>query len=94
MEVINSPRIGTLKARVMQLVVSVQDTLSYEATCNGVTRQVTSYQIGDDLSVPPDTRTEVGRFSVFGSRDHPEMTIAKRRPGPFRILAIGQRVQA
>lgn len=93
-EVINSPRIGTLKARVMQLVVSVQDTLSYEATCNGVTRQVTSYQIGDDLSVPPDTRTEVGRFSVFGSRDHPEMTIAKRRPGPFRILAIGQRVQA
>ena len=93
-EAIESPRIGTLKARVLQLIVSVQDTLSYEVTCNGKVRRVGAYHIGDDLEEPPVPRTEVRRFPVFGNRDHPVLKIAKRRPGPFRVLATGQRVQA
>lgn len=93
-EVIESPRIGTLTARVLQAVVSVQNTLGYEVRCNGTTRTVGAYQVGDDLSVPPVPRTDIRRFAVFGNRDHPEIVVAKRRPGPFRVLAIGQRVQA
>ncbi len=93
-EIIESPRIGTLTARVLQFVVSVQDTLSYEVTCNSKTRTVQSYHFGDDLENPPVPRTEVRHFSIYGNRDHPFMMVAKRRPGPFRVLATGQRVQA
>ena len=92
-ELIDSPRIGTLRARVMEFVVSVQNTLGYEVRTNNTVRQIGAYRMGDDLSQPPVPRTEVKRFSVFGIRDHPEMVVAKRRPGPFRVLALGQRVQ-
>jgi hypothetical protein len=93
-EAIESSRIGTLTARVLQLIVSVQDTLAYEVTCNGKTRKVDAYHFGDDLEAPPPLRTEVRTFSVFGNRNHPVLKVAKRRPGPFRVLATGQRVQA
>lgn len=92
-ELIESPRIGSLRARVMEFIVSVQNTLGYEVTCNGTTRKVGAYHIGDDRTAPPPRRTEVRRFSVFGNRDHPTMKVAKRRPGPFRVLALGQKVQ-
>lgn len=93
-EAIESPRVGTLTARILQAVVSVQDTLGYEVRCNRTVRRVGAYRIGDDLSVPPEPRTEIRHFTVYGNRDHPEIVVAKRRPGPFRVLAIGQRVQA
>jgi hypothetical protein len=93
-EILESPRIGTLRARILQFIVSVQDTLSYEVTCNSKSRTVQAYHLGDDLAVPPVPRTEVRHFSIYGNRDHPLMRVAKRRPGPFRILATGQRVQA
>ena len=92
-EVIDSVRSGELAVRVMGLHVSVQNTLAYEVSCNGVVSTVTAYGFGDDLSLPPIPKTEVRRFSIFGNRDHPEMIISKKRPGPFRVLAIGQRVQ-
>lgn len=92
-EMIESPRIGTLQARVMEFIVSVQNTLGYEVTCNGTTRKIGAYRMGDDRTVPPPRRTEIKRFSVFGNRDHPTMKVTKRRPGPFRVLALGQRVQ-
>lgn len=93
-EIIESPRIGTLEARVLEVTVSVQDTLSYEVKRNGKARTIGGYVFGDDLSVPPPLRTEVSRLPILGRRDHPEIIVAKRRPGPFRVLAIGQRVQA
>lgn len=92
-EAIESPRIGTLSARVMQIIVSVHDTLGYEVRCNKTTRKVDPYRVGDDVTKPPKPRTEIRRFAVYGNRDHPEMEVIKRRPGPFRVLAIGQRVQ-
>ncbi|MFV1593276.1 hypothetical protein VWZ88_12510 [Phaeobacter sp. JH20_36] len=93
-ESIESPRIGTLTARVLQFIVSVQGTLSYEVTCNSKTKTVQAYRIGDDLDEPPKPRTEIRRFTIYGNRDHPFIQVAKRRPGPFRVLATGQRVQA
>ena len=93
-EIVDSPRIGEFRARVMEVMVSVQNTLAYQVSCNGVVNRVTSYGFGDDLSTPPTPKTEVRRFSIFGNRDHPEIIISKTRPGPFRVLAIGQKVQA
>jgi hypothetical protein len=61
-EIIESPRVGTLTARVLQFVVSVQDTLSYEVTCNSKTRTLEAYHLGDDLEAPPVQRTYVRHF--------------------------------
>jgi hypothetical protein len=94
MEVVDSPRFGTLTARVLQMVVSVQNSLGFTAQCNNYSATVGDYLIGADLTEPPAVRTQRYRFSIFGNRDHPEMTITRTRPGPLRILAIGQRVQA
>ena len=94
MEVVQSQRFGTLKARVLQMVVSVQDSLGFDVTCNSYSDSVGDYLVGADLTEPPATRTQRYRFSVFGNRDHPELKISRTRPGPLRILAIGQRVQA
>lgn len=93
-EIIESPRIGEISARVMEIIVSVQNTLGYEVSCNGVVNRVGAYGFGDDLSIAPVPKTMVRRFPIFGNRDHPEMIISKTRPGPFRVLAIGQKVQA
>lgn len=93
-EVIESPRVGTLTARVLQMVVSTQNSLGFEAQCNSYSATIGAYRIGDDLTVAPVPRTQIYRFSVFGNRDHPELTIRRPRPGPLRILAIGQRVTA
>lgn len=93
-ELIDSPRVGEVTVRVIEVSVSVQNTLGYEVSCNGVKNKVTAYGFGDDLSLPPIPKTMVRRFTIFGNRDHPEMIISKTRPGPFRVLAIGQKVQA
>lgn len=92
-ELIESPRIGSLTARVMQAIISVQRTHGFDAILNRTTRKVGAYQMGDDLSVPPPERTKVYKFAVFGRRDHPEITFRKSRPGRFRVLATGQKVQ-
>lgn len=93
-EIIESPRIGEVTVRVMSVIVSVQNTLGYEVMCNGVRNRVNAYDFGDDLSRPPIPKTNVRRFTIYGNRDHPEIIVSKTRPGPFRILAIGQKVQA
>jgi len=93
-EIMESPRIGEVTVRVMEAIVSVQNTLGYEVMCNGVRNRVNAYSSGDDLSVPPVPKTNVRRFTIYGNRDHPEIIVSKTRPGPFRILALGQKVQA
>lgn len=93
-EVIESERAGTLTARVLQAIISVQNTLGFKARCNNTTSQIEAYKAGDDLDLPPVPRTRVYRFAVYGNRDHPEIEFIKDRPGPFRVLATGQRVQA
>jgi hypothetical protein len=92
-ELIDSPRVGSIKARVMELIVSVQSTLAFSVSCNGVPDKLDAYGFGDDLSAPPALKTGVYRFTVYGNRDHPDLKIMKPRPGPLRILAIGQKVQ-
>lgn len=92
-EQIESPRIGMLTARTIRTSISVQGTLGFQARRNGATDTVGAYGFGDDLSLPPVPRTKVYRFAVYGNRDHPEIEFTKHRPGPFRVLSIGQEVQ-
>lgn len=93
-ELIESPRVGTLKARVLQMTVSVQNSLGLQTLCNSYQAKIGAHLFGDDLTKPPIPRTQIYRFSVFGNRDHPALKISRPRPGPLRILAIGQRVTA
>ncbi len=92
-EIQESTRIGSFKARVFEATISVQNTLAYEAVMNGHRQKVSAYKAGDDLSAPPTPKTEVRRFTIYGNRDHPDIRFQKTRPGPFRVLAIGQGVQ-
>lgn len=93
-KLIQSPRSGMVRARTIRMVVSVQDTLGFTARTNNTSVEVGRYSFGDDLSAPPQPVTDSFRFSVFGIRQHPDLAIIKDKPGPFRVLAIGQEVQA
>lgn len=93
-EVIDSARAGMLKARVIRVSISVQATAGFTARMNGHSQSVGGYAFGDDLSAPPPLKTQVYRFSVFGSRHHPDIEFIKENPGAFRVLAITQEVQA
>ena len=92
-ELVESPRIGMLTARVIRLSVSVQDTTAFQIACNRSLRTLGGYAAGDDLSKPPPLHTGVFRAPVIGRRDHPELSVIKHIPGPFRVLAVGQEVQ-
>jgi hypothetical protein len=93
-EVIESPRLGMLKARLIRTSVSVMNTTSFQCRTNRTTRTIEAYSVGDDLSVAPKEKTAVYRFPVLGTRDHPEVEYIKHQPGPFHVLAITQEVQA
>lgn len=92
-EVISSPRLGTITARVIRFLASVQGTAQFSLRCNKHTRLFGGYRFGDDLAVAPPLMTDVYRSPVIGRRTHPDLAILKPRPGPFRILALGQEVQ-
>ncbi len=92
-ELIESDRIGLLKARTIRCSISVQNTAKFQYISNGKIRTAGGYRSGDNLALPPPLRTEVFRFPVMGRRDHPEIEFVKNRPGAFRVLAITQEVQ-
>lgn len=92
-EHVESKRVGMVRVRTPRVSVSVQNTLGFQAIRNRTTTTVGGFSFGDDLSSPPELQTKVFKFSVLGNRDHPEIEFRKNRPGPFRVLAIGQEVQ-
>lgn len=92
-ELVDSPRIGMVTVRVMQISISVQNTTAFQIVCNGLTRTVGGYSAGALFSEPPPLHTKVFRAPVMGRRDHPQLSVVKHIPGPFRILAVGQEVQ-
>lgn len=92
-EVIDSPRAGMLKARLIRGSVSVLASGSFSIRANKHVRQVGGYKWGDALDAPPPSRTEVYRFSVVGRRDHPEIEITKEEPGILEVMALTQEVQ-
>ncbi len=92
-EVTNSVRHGTLAVRVFHVVVSVQNTAHFEFEANGIVRKVGGYAVGSDLSQPPPLQTRRYKFTVFGNKDHPDLTIRKTMPGAFRVLSTTQEVQ-
>lgn len=87
-ELVDSPRIGMVTVRVIQMSVSVQDTTAFQIIANGETR--TEGKFVDGL---PQMQTRVARAPIMGRRDHPQIAVVKHIPGPFRILAVGQEVQ-
>lgn len=92
-ELIQSPRVGMVSARVMRVTVSVQNTSHFDFVANGITKTVGGYDTGADLSSPPALKTKKYTFTVFGNRDHPEFYIRKAMPGALRVLAVTQEVQ-
>jgi len=93
-ELIESPRAGMLRARVIRFAVSVQDSASFMVWCNRTSREVGGYAAGDPLDVPPPLRTQVYRFPVLGDKKQADLGITKDTPGRLRILALTQEVQA
>lgn len=92
-EFINSPRAGMLKARLIRVSTSVRSTTAFSIRTNSNTRRLGGYTAGDDVTLPPEPRTQVYVSSVVGRRDHPEIEITRQEPGPFEVLAVTQEVQ-
>lgn len=92
-ELINVERVGMVTVRVIQISVSVQDTTAFQMILNGERRTVGGYSAGALFSEPPALHTKVFRAPIMGRRDHPQLSVVKHIPGPFRILAVGQEVQ-
>ena len=92
-ENIEVPRAGIVPVRTTRLIVSMQDSLLFQVRCNAYTREVGGYDFGAHLGTPPERQTRLYRVPVFGRRDHPDLAVIKHKPGPFRILSIGQEVQ-
>jgi hypothetical protein len=91
--VTDSMRDGRFPTRTFMFHVSVQGTGLFDATCNNHTRTLGGYDVGSDLSEPPPVRTKPYRIPFFGRSFHPLMVVKKVRPGPFKILQVGQEVQ-
>lgn len=91
-ELIDSPRIGMISARVIRMSVSVKDTTAFQTICNGTTRTHGGHDVTAFGGAPP-LHTEVFRVPVMGRRDHPYLAIKKHIPGPFTVMAVGQEVQ-
>jgi hypothetical protein len=92
-EIIDSPRLGMLKARVIQVSASVLNTVSFSCLRNSTTTKIPAYRPEDDAGAAPPRKTDVFKFSVYGNRAHPEIEFFSDEPGPFEIAAITQEVQ-
>lgn len=93
-EVIESPRVGTFTARVIRFLVSTRNSGPFKMRCNNDTRSLGGYRFGDVLGEPAPLMTDVARAPVLGRRTHPDLAVVRDRPGPFKVLALGQEVQA
>lgn len=92
-EMINTPRSGMLKARVIRGSVSLLNTLTAYVRANRTTKRFGGYAFGDDLSEAPPLMTQRVKFSVVGNRDHPELEIGRSAPGKFEVMSVTQEVQ-
>lgn len=74
--------------RLIKTFITVQDTqgFEYEGGYFG------GYRVGEDFSVPPNTRSEEVGFIASGRGPFLERPIVVDRPGKFRLLKIRQRV--
>lgn len=76
--------------RVLDFYVTVQDTGRFSINDH----EFNSYRVDDPTGEPPRLVTEQFRMAVPGGDGFKQNVIKKARPGPFRILRIGQRVVA
>ena len=92
-ELVESSRLGLLRARVIRVSASVQNTTSFQFICNRHTKTVAEYPTGADYIGQTDLKTAVFRCPILGRRDHPSLSLVKHEPGPFRVLTFTQEVQ-
>lgn len=91
-EVLESPRLGMLKSRVIRFSVGVRDTVSFAALRNATTSYGRPYTLqGGQTPVPG---RDVFRFNIFGNKAHPEIKVHSFEPNPLEITSITQEVQA
>lgn len=93
-EVLESPRLGMLKARVIRFSVGVRNTVAFLVRRNETTTAIPARGPADSPGLAPPLKNDVYRFNIFGNRAHPDMEIFAEEPGPFEITTITQEVQA
>lgn len=92
-ENIDTPRVGTIDVRCIRFLIAVQGALEFRVRCNAHTRTLAGYRFGEPLGSPAPLRTEKFQVPVFGRRAYPDLAVIKHKPGPFRVLFLGQEVQ-
>ena len=93
-EVLESPRRGMIRARVIRCSIGVRDTVSIGFVRNSTTTITPARRPSDSALSPPPLKTEWYRFNVFGNRTHPEMEFYLPEPNPLEITSVVQEVQA
>jgi hypothetical protein len=93
-EVLESPRRGMIKARVIRVAIAVRETVSVGFVRNSTTTITPARRPSDSVSEPPPLKTDWYRFNVFGNRAHPDMEFFLPEPNPLEITSIVQEVQA
>lgn len=92
-EIIQSPRHGMIKARVIRAGVSVRETVTITFLRNSTASMIPPYGPMDNLAEMPPLKTDRYRFNIFGNRTHPEMRFSAGEPNRFEITEIIQEVQ-
>lgn len=93
-ELIESPRHGMVKTRVIRASVGVLDTVTFKFVRNNTTSEAPARRPYDSASEAPPLKTDVYRFSIFGNRVKPDMEVLLDEPNPLEITSITQEVQA
>jgi hypothetical protein len=89
---VESPHAGIVRARPVRGSVAIKATGAFKIRTNGSTRDVGGYTAGDDVSLPPEDKTRIVKFGIWGNRDYPEIEVTKEEPGQFEVMAITQEV--
>lgn len=92
-ELIESGRLGMIKARTIRVAVSMRNTTSLYCYTNNTRHEEPAYRAGDDFLAAPPRKTKVRKFPVMGNRDHPSIEIGQDILGPWEIDAITMEVQ-
>jgi hypothetical protein len=92
-EVINHPKAGLIPVRTIRGSVDVRGTGTFSVTANNITKEFGGLASSGDPDVAPPLLTAKCRFMVSGDRGHPVITISKKDPGPYEVLAVTQEVR-
>lgn len=92
-EMVESPRHGMFKSRVIRAAIGVLDSVTFKFIRNSTTSVVPARRPQDSASDQPPLKTDVYRFNIFGNRVKPDMKILLDEPNPLEVTSITQEVQ-